>query len=123
MSQESVSRQIEAKALRKLRHPISRSRKLKDYLDAIKYIRTAFHASRYHCRYGNKGNQLADVGCDHGYLSIWLVSEKKQFRQPFAMDVRPGPLSRARRILPVIALKPWRETRLSDGLAKQARRR
>ena len=23
-----------------------------------------------------KGNRLADVGCDHGYLSIWLVSEK-----------------------------------------------
>ena len=24
-----------------------------------------------------KGNRLADVGCDHGYLSIYLVSEKK----------------------------------------------
>ena len=50
-----------------------------------------------------KGNRLADVGCDHGYLSIWLVSEKT-VPSAIAMDVRdrfhePG------RILPVMALK------------------
>ena len=64
-----------------------------------------------------KGNRLADVGCDHGYLSIWLVSEKT-VPSAIAMDVRPGPLSRARENITRYDLEDYIETRLSDGLAK-----
>ena len=64
-----------------------------------------------------EGNRLADVGCDHGYLSIYLVSEKK-VPSAIAMDVRPGPLSRARENISRYGLENYIETRLSDGLAK-----
>ena len=64
-----------------------------------------------------KGNRLADVGCDHGYLSIWLVSEKT-VPSAIAMDVRPGPLSRAGENITRYGLEDYIETRLSDGLAK-----
>ncbi len=64
-----------------------------------------------------EGNRLADVGCDHGYLSIYLVSEKK-VPSAIAMDVRPGPLSRARENISRYGLEDYIETRLSDGLAK-----
>lgn len=64
-----------------------------------------------------EGNRLADVGCDHGYLSIYLVSEKK-IPSAIAMDVRPGPLSRARENISRYGLEDYIETRLSDGLAK-----
>ena len=64
-----------------------------------------------------KGNRLADVGCDHGYLSIWLVSEKT-VPSAIAMDVRPGPLSRARENISRYGLEDYIETRLSDGLTK-----
>ena len=63
------------------------------------------------------GNRLADVGCDHGYLSIYLVGEKK-VPSAIAMDVRPGPLSRARENITRYGLEDYIETRLSDGLAK-----
>ena len=40
------------------------------------------------------GNRLADIGTDHGYVSIWLY---EQGRIPFAlaMDLREGSLQRA----------------------------
>ena len=61
------------------------------------------------------GNRLADVGCDHGYLSIYLVSEKT-VPSAIAMDVRPGPLSRAKENITRYGLADYIETRLSDGL-------
>ncbi len=64
-----------------------------------------------------EGNRLADVGCDHGYLSIYLVGEKK-VPSAVAMDVRPGPLSRARGNISRYGLEDYIETRLSDGLMK-----
>ena len=63
-----------------------------------------------------KGNRLADVGCDHGYLSIWLVSEK-QFRQPLPWMYVRDRFQEPGRILPY-GLEDYIETRLSDGLAK-----
>ena len=63
-----------------------------------------------------EGNRLADVGCDHGYLSIYLVNERK-VPSAIAMDVRPGPLSRARENIARYGLGDYIETRLSDGLA------
>ena len=64
-----------------------------------------------------KGNRLADVGCDHGYLSIYLV-EERIVPSAIAMDVRPGPLSRSRENISRYGLEDYIETRLSDGLTK-----
>lgn len=61
------------------------------------------------------GNRLVDVGCDHGYLPIALVQCRK-IPRAIAMDVREGPLSRARENIAAYGLDPYIETRLSDGL-------
>ena len=42
------------------------------------------------------GDRVADVGCDHGYLSIHLL-QKGIAGHVYASDVREGPLSSARR--------------------------
>lgn len=62
-----------------------------------------------------EGNRLVDVGCDHGYLPVYLVQNKK-IPGAIAMDVRPGPLSRAREHIEQFGLLEYVETRLSDGL-------
>lgn len=62
-----------------------------------------------------EGNRLADVGCDHGYLPVYLVLNHK-IPGAIAMDVRKGPLSRAREHLLEYGLGNYIETRLSDGL-------
>ena len=41
-----------------------------------------------------EGNKLVDVGCDHGYLPVYLLLNKK-IPGAVAADVRKGPLSRA----------------------------
>ncbi len=62
------------------------------------------------------GNRVADVGCDHGFLSVYL--DQKGIRQRvLAMDVRKGPLSRAKEHVTAYGLGDYIETRLSDGLA------
>ena len=63
------------------------------------------------------GNRLVDVGCDHGFLSIWLVSEGV-CPKALAMDVRQGPLASARGHIESFGLEDYIETRLSDGLEK-----
>ena len=40
------------------------------------------------------GGVLADVGTDHGYVPVYLVSEGN-FPRAIAMDVNPGPLKSA----------------------------
>lgn len=62
-----------------------------------------------------EGNRLVDVGCDHGYLPVYLVLEKK-IPGAIAMDVRKGPLSRAKEHIGEYGLGEYIETRLSDGL-------
>ena len=62
------------------------------------------------------GNTVADVGCDHGYLPIMLVQEGI-VPAAIALDVRPGPLSRAGAHIEEYGLTTKIETRLSDGLA------
>ena len=62
------------------------------------------------------GNTVADVGCDHGYLPIMLVREGIA-PSAIAMDVRPGPLSRAKAHIEEYGLTTKIETRLSDGLS------
>lgn len=62
------------------------------------------------------GNRLADVGCDHGYLAIYLVRAGICPRA-VAMDVREGPLAAARRHVEEAGLEDYIDLRLSDGLA------
>lgn len=61
------------------------------------------------------GHEVADVGCDHGFLSIYLV-QKGISPKVLAMDVRSGPLSRAQEHIAEYGLGDYIETRLSDGL-------
>lgn len=63
------------------------------------------------------GSRVADIGCDHGYLSIYLVQEGIS-PAVIAMDVRKGPLSAAREHIDARGLGTYIETRLSDGLEK-----
>ena len=61
------------------------------------------------------GNVLADIGCDHGYLSVWLVREKTVGRA-IAMDLRKGPLKKAQESIRFFHQTEVIETRLSDGM-------
>lgn len=62
-----------------------------------------------------RGNRLADIGCDHGYLPIYLV-QQSYIPGAIAMDVKRGPLSRAREHIQAYGLLDYIECRLSDGL-------
>ncbi len=62
-----------------------------------------------------RGNRLVDVGCDHGYLPVFLYLEGA-IPGAIAMDVRKGPLSRAQAHISQYGLNTYIETRLSDGL-------
>lgn len=61
------------------------------------------------------GNRVCDVGCDHGWVSIYLVQQGISPRV-LAMDVRRGPLSRAQKHIRQRGLEAYIETRLSDGV-------
>ncbi|MDR2044435.1 MAG: class I SAM-dependent methyltransferase [Clostridium sp.] len=65
------------------------------------------------------GSRVCDVGCDHGFLSIYLVREKIS-PKVIAMDVRKGPLSGAEEHIARQELEDYIETRLSDGLESLA---
>ncbi|WP_051196787.1 class I SAM-dependent methyltransferase [Butyrivibrio sp. XBB1001] len=62
-----------------------------------------------------KGLVVADVGCDHGYVSIYLL-QSGIAKGAIAMDVRKGPLSGAYDNIREYGLDGLIETRLSDGL-------
>lgn len=59
---------------------------------------------------------LVDVGTDHGYIPIYMVSEHR-VKKAIAMDVNPGPLQRAKDHIQEYGLDAYIETRLSDGVA------
>ena len=61
------------------------------------------------------GGRVVDVGCDHGFLDIYLVQTGK-VAGALAMDVRKGPLSAASEHVREAGLEGVIETRLSDGL-------
>lgn len=61
------------------------------------------------------GNRVADVGCDHGFVSIYLFREKIA-PKVYAMDLRPGPLARAKEHIESYGYDHYIETRLSDGI-------
>ena len=62
------------------------------------------------------GNSVCDVGCDHGFIPIYLV---KQGIAPkaLAMDVNEGPLRQAKEHIAAFGLESYIETRISDGIA------
>jgi len=60
---------------------------------------------------------VADVGTDHGFVPIWLVQQGVCGRA-LAMDVRKGPLQRAREHILQYGLEKQIEPRLRDGLEK-----
>lgn len=64
-----------------------------------------------------EGAAVADVGCDHAYVSIYLC-QMRNCRKVLAMDVRTGPLEIATRNVAEAGLADRIELRLSDGLAK-----
>ena len=68
---------------------------------------------------GDLGRLLctADVGCDHGYISMYLVMRGISERA-IAMDVRKGPLSAASGNVAEFGLEDNIELRLSDGLSE-----
>lgn len=61
------------------------------------------------------GGTLADVGCDHGYLPIWLIRHGRMQRA-IAMDINEGPLQRAKEHIVQESLGAYIQTRLSNGL-------
>lgn len=63
------------------------------------------------------GGTVCDVGCDHGYVAIYLI-QRKICQKVIAMDVRMGPLTRAGEHIEESGLMKYIETRLSDGLAQ-----
>ncbi|MGN0399107.1 MAG: tRNA (adenine(22)-N(1))-methyltransferase [Blautia sp.] len=61
------------------------------------------------------GSRIADVGCDHGYIPIYLM-EKGIIPGAIAMDVNQGPLMRASAHIQEYGLGEYITTRLSDGV-------
>jgi len=64
-----------------------------------------------------KGNVVADVGCDHAYISIYLIQEGYA-PSVIAMDVNKGPLQRAMDNIKLHGYEHNIQTRLSNGLQK-----
>lgn len=62
-----------------------------------------------------QGARTADIGTDHGYIPIFLV-QSGRCPSAIAMDVRKGPLERARAHVAELGLSGQIGLRLSDGL-------
>ena len=62
-----------------------------------------------------KGNMVADIGTDHGYLPIYLVQNNIS-EHVIAMDVNKGPLNKAFYNIGQLHLEDKIDIRLSDGL-------
>ena len=64
-----------------------------------------------------KCHRVADVGCDHGYLTIALLENKKA-DNAIAMDVNKGPLQSAKANVTSAGFAGQTDFRLSNGLEK-----
>lgn len=69
----------------------------------------------------DRGAIVADIGTDHGYLPIYLL-EQGICQKAIAMDVRLGPLERARTHIKEHNLSEYIETRLSNGMEELKQR-
>lgn len=66
-----------------------------------------------------KGDVVADIGTDHGYLPIWLI-KSGICQNSIAADLRPGPLSQAKRFAAQFDVSERISFRLGDGLSPVA---
>ena len=60
---------------------------------------------------------LCDIGCDHGYLPIYLISQKK-IKKAYACDLRDGPLKTALKNISAFHMKEFIQTVKSNGLSE-----
>ena len=67
------------------------------------------------CAFVNPGDRIADVGCDHGYLSIHLLTNGIA-ASAIASDLREGPLQSARDNAAKFGVREKIEFCLSDGV-------
>ena len=65
---------------------------------------------------GEKSHRVADIGCDHGFVSIYMI-QSGIADKVIAMDVAEGPLSTAKANVIGAGLSGKIELRLSDGFA------
>lgn len=63
-----------------------------------------------------KGGTVADIGCDHGLLSIWLVTSGT-CKKALACDLRPGPLAVAKKNCRAYNCEQLVDCRLGEGLS------
>lgn len=63
----------------------------------------------------SKGEVVADIGTDHGYIPIYLVQSETCHRV-FAMDINEGPYLRAKSHVQAYGLSEHIITRQSDGM-------
>ena len=66
------------------------------------------------CRFVNKGDRVADIGCDHGYLGIYLLTQGIA-SSVIESDVAEGPLQSAMRNAVKFGTKNKMTFFLSDG--------
>lgn len=65
--------------------------------------------------YVRAGTVVADIGCDHGKLAVWLATAGG-CKNVIASDIRPGPLARAQELCRRMGCANV-ECRLGDGLS------
>ena len=63
----------------------------------------------------NKGNIVADIGCDHGLTSIYMIVNNIA-EYVYAMDINEGPLYAAHTNVKRYGLDKRIELRISDGI-------
>lgn len=63
-----------------------------------------------------EGARVADIGCDHGYLGIWLLTEGKA-SYVAASDLREKPLEKARANSRLYGVADRMDCFVADGLA------
>ncbi len=67
------------------------------------------------CRLIAPGDRVADIGCDHGYLGIYLLREKRA-SHIIAADINEGPLQSAVRNAEKFGVREKMTFFLSDGV-------
>lgn len=64
-----------------------------------------------------KGSKVADIGCDHAYVAIWLL-QNDIATKVIAADVNEGPVNRAKENIKKYGLQEQIDVRLSNGTEK-----